>query len=796
MCCKPIRRSIRSFMFAAILSACCTDACAEPPASPEAIRDTALTRLREMDNAPFAGTEGNWGNRDYLQLVAPYLTGQITRDTYYRQRDTSPYFFDDIFGFDEVSTKAPNLMPMRASGYSSESIDDRYDCHLDKDAVNSLAAAYYTARDPVYLQRWLAIQQFISLHEREQYSAASAELRQVRKSCNGLETGQARALLKTGEHIAKALDAMAVLAKVADVPPGARLAWGPAALAPVSRPLTDGLRSRFDAHVLNDIAGGWARSYARDLLDHYSTPKYLPNQRFTGLYGLAKLSYFFEKQPDIARFTPEIDSDIVDFIQQISHKDGGMLEASFNYDMETAADYLRLSRIPGRPWTSMARTAFTRFDLQMAALASPQSGPPQVGNIVWGGGKMQGKYQPGDYRFTQTSIAFPYSGYYALRSDWSDQSPYLFFYAQRIARGHAMAGANSVQVGAYGRRLLIAGGIPDYGLPGKPDRDYPLADDYRSQTSSFKTNTVVVDGQSQAHGSTEGLRINGKGQPDATTVPAEPIQSRWHSSDSFDFVEGLHTGGYTGLEPGDVTHWRGVTFLRHLNAWVVVDMMRSHNPHRYTQIWKFAQPIVDKGGIQTEGFTLNQINTSDSARRITSNDTSSGAVNVSLRQFGPALHYTSYFGSDHGPYGYVGNSFFAGPGFSPDVHADFNGSGDQVVITVIRPFRGTAGDGVNQAIDVSTAGISGADLHIGGTTLAIRASAAPADLHAISQSAGAANLLIVEANGADVRTLVLGDPRQPGASYETGPTGRQPITIPTGFHWETDSGGAYKAVYR
>ena len=105
-----------------------------------------------------------------------------------------------------------------------------------------------------------------------------------------------------------------------------------------------------------------------------------------------------------------------------------------------------------------------------------------------------------------------------MRSGWEWDDSYLFMNTARTARGHQSADYNGLQITAFGRSMLQSDGPPDYFevLPAGLTNNL-------SEFSSFKVNTVLVDGLSQA-------------RPDVNlTVPDTTIGNSFSFSDKLDF---------------------------------------------------------------------------------------------------------------------------------------------------------------------------------------------------------------------------------------------------------------------
>lgn len=196
-----------------------------------------------------------------------------------------------------------------------------------------------------------------------------------------------------------------------------------------------------------------------------------------------------------------------------------------------------------------------------------------------------------------------------------------------------MRGALSIQVQAFGRRLIVAGGPTIY---------VPTNDTYTicairmmTESSSWKTSTILVNKKSQAWRT-----------PLLIAAPQTLVKHQFYTSSNIDFTDGTYDGGYStdgkidNLE-ASTSHYRAVVYLRNLNAWIVLDRMQTtganSTSNNYTQVWNFP-PVVHRGFNETlvSGFEdMRKINTSDLR-----------GPNIELRHFGPAnLSYRKYFGN-------------------------------------------------------------------------------------------------------------------------------------------------------
>jgi hypothetical protein len=247
------------------------------------------------------------------------------------------------------------------------------------------------------------------------------------------------------------------------------------------------------------------------------------------------------------------------------------------------------------------------------------------------------------------SIIFPWSGYHVLRNGWEKNDTHLYLKGGRKGVGHKSASGNAIQLTAYGRTILDRGGHRSYGAG-----PFPGHNEY--QLSSFGYNTIVVDGKSQRN-------ENASIQPD-------PIPARWFNSDLLDFAESRYESGYVDIEE-PIAHQRQVVFVRDLNMFVVTDRISSQNQRQYSQIWNFDRAYSEE---QVQGNDQNQ----------TLRTLDPDSPNVMLHHFGATpLSYEKYYGQET-------PRVLGWQGVEPhyaavDIHADWQGTGDQHVVTLIRP---------------------------------------------------------------------------------------------------------------
>jgi hypothetical protein len=504
------------------------------------------------------------------------------------------------------------------------------------------------------------------------------------------------------------------------------------------------------------------------------------------------------------------------------HKDGGMLERSLNYNV---SEYVRLRQV-GRmlrsnppPWMDLLADRMKTFHRLLVGISTPLQELPVVGNnssnpppawisenIRKAWFEKQARQSPRintrDCDFS--SIAFPFSGYYVQRRDWEWDSPYLFMTNSRPSGGHQSMDNLAIELHAYGRALLVRGGPPSYGLmylPADRRADAAKIEDYFSEHSSHKLNTVLVDGRSQA-----------RRAKSADAGFGEPVEGRWHSTDAFDLVDGRYDLGYGSHEDPSsvdfsVAHQRRIIHVRSLACWILTDTMisRDDRNHEFTQIWKFSPPegpVASKHGTLC-GFKDEQVQVGD--RVIQTLDPS--GPNLALYQFGNVpLTYSKYFGETNPYRGWYARTI-GDLTPSVDIHATWRAQGVSSVTTLLWPTSsGTppirsidrSGDWRSQAVTGLTAVLKD------GSTLGFAASASEPRQLDVAGIQATAEMLVVTRQGRNVRGLVLGCTDWTDGRYRIRPKQTDfefacrvdggfdvvaTINTPRGFRWSETSRG-------
>ena len=396
--------------------------------------------------------------------------------------------------------------------------------------------------------------------------------------------------------------------------------------------------------------------------------------------------------------------------------DGGSLEYSLNYNKALPHEidnYLAMNANLPENWqfpTAMIafleRASAYRYAL-IEAILRPNGTPPTIGknnpyvffdpwpesmNEYPLSQALQNAFEGDASGLGFTSVYFPWTGYVALRDDWSEEAAYALFQNNRPGIGHHRESALRLDISAFGAELLVNSGAEQYSNKGNFNA-------YFNSTAS--QNSISVDGYSQLTQSRE------------LDLPYQtPIRARWFTSDAVDFVEGIYDGPYGGWnftehgsaterkvdwekEPvlDDVHHRRRVLFLRELPAWVVVDEVRSGSSRTFTQTWNFAPEFgEDAVRLDEEAGQVRAVQgdaPSVELLQIADPDLSPGyAVYRGIHEPDRILGWVS---KDRAPKAY---DFAA----ANDLHVEWQSEGFRWIVTVIVPSP----DGEARIVDVSS----------------------------------------------------------------------------------------------
>ena len=186
----------------------------------------------------------------------------------------------------------------------------------------------------------------------------------------------------------------------------------------------------------------------------------------------------------------------------------------------------------------------------------------------------------------KTSYAFPYAGYFIMRSGWEPDACWMLFDGGPFGYGHQHEDKLNVIVHAYGKLLLVDPG--NYQYERSKWRQYFI--------DSAAHNVVLVDGQPQRR----------RGRPRSEYVVKEPLPHVWATAPEYDYVEATFDEGFGGEVKQGVAHTRRVLFVKP-DLWILCDTLSAKDgkEHSYEALFHLDAPVkADAAGLRL--FTGNE----------------------------------------------------------------------------------------------------------------------------------------------------------------------------------------------
>ncbi|MBT3380554.1 MAG: hypothetical protein HN742_32175 [Lentisphaerae bacterium] len=597
--------------------------------------------------------------------------------------------------------------------------------------LSPLVSGYQQTRDPVYLAKWFEIAGAFVVEQKRSVESLGEEER--KKVQGNWDVRNHAVCLSAAARVHNLVKGVVGLAKA--LPDGNEPRPWLESLQPIDTPVAPDAINLIPAGHLADIAISLLFDHPPLMLRSYGKAGRTPNQRFTGLTGLALTARFFDEFHAGRAIGKTAGECLANYVHTTVLPDGGDLEQSFNYNggliREGEEIVAMFAEDPVKPkWVQLLHEAILKRERLFAGMTMPLGGVPKTGTnsiipppAAWQDERTRESWKKrmaktvanvadpiaqnvynhlfGDGTRpapTFTSIAFPYSGYYAMRDGWNMQSFYLSFIASRIGSGHFKENINGIAITAYGRHLIVDGGPPPYGphhLDESQRGEYEQAIAYFGERSSLTSNTITVDDHSQRRHKIRGAR-------EAYT---DPIAVRWHTSAAFDVAEGSYGDGYGGgkwgsAAPITVRHQRQIVFLRKQRLWLVTDRLTGDGKaHEYQQMWHFPPPH-EQWNITSPGFLNSQVVTDAESRLIRTTDTS--GPNIVLRHFSAAdISYRRYFGQKKPWRGWFARAISGLKLPAVDVYACWKDTGGNTIVTTVLVPTPTTDDPVATATDLS-----------------------------------------------------------------------------------------------
>ena len=738
-------------------------------------RDAALQRLRAHDM-------GVYGWHGYVRHPRPkrhveYLCGRMTREELLS--DPTQIDFLDIYGLAGPAGQTPPIHWFTdwtaPRDWGSPVINDadpsRHQGLTDFVTFRFMTAfvgRFWESDDDVYLRKAIEIMADFARQNHDGFwrdyftkGIGDDEVRTTYRADWRLNTNQ----LGTAARLVNWERILAGLAKC--LGPDKTANWD-AVLQPATAELTADADARVPADQLAEIALSILGQQIDPLLWFAVEPGSVPNQRAEGLKALAYAAGLFPEFKCTPQLEEYVERAYTEMLDSNFLPDGGSLEQSFNYnqqDKEGLEELLRFYGDDPPPFAARIAAKVTARRAVDDGLLDPLGGLPQVGNQhevmgkdIWSSAAARQKWiddelggqEPPSQPYT--SIAFPYSGFFAMRGGWEMTDPYLFFMAGRPQRGHSMRDCNAVQITAFGRQLAVCGGPPTYGMFRSPEAKG--ANFYLDEGSGFKVNSVLVDGRCQA-----------RDAESAAKAYRTPIPALWHTSPQFDLVENTYDLGYDRRADGvkaeadhSVAHQRTVIYCKAAGLWLMRDHMirKDEATHTYTQVWNLPPGVEgDRYDRSRSGFTPEQVQLDPATRMFRTTDPT--GPNIAFTHFGPAkVEYKLYCG-DRDPWlGW----FATGIGDArpaPDVHVTWSSDATDDLLTAIEPLDVGQQPRVVSREEADGAGYRGARLSLAdGRMLTLLSASDPVPMSIGETSATATLLFVDQPKGGPASGLVLG----------------------------------------
>lgn len=176
-----------------------------------------------------------------------------------------------------------------------------------------------------------------------------------------------------------------------------------------------------------------------------------------------------------------------------------------------------------------------------------------------------------------TTVSYPYSGIYVMRSDWTADARYMLIDAGPFGSAHGHEDKLSFELFAYGKPFIVESGTYTY-----------VRNRWRRYfTSSFAHNTIVVDGRSQ-------IRFPDMG--DWVNWPPEPLPNKWIADESFIYLESAYDAGYGNVKEHvlhGVRHTRRWLFVKP-DYWLIWDVVEGEGIHELQQLFHLAPEVEVK----------------------------------------------------------------------------------------------------------------------------------------------------------------------------------------------------------
>ena len=177
------------------------------------------------------------------------------------------------------------------------------------------------------------------------------------------------------------------------------------------------------------------------------------------------------------------------------------------------------------------------------------------------------------------SHRFPYAGQFILRSGWEREAKWLCLDGGPFGYGHQHEDKLSVILSAFGKPLLVEGGVYTYD-----------ASTWRSYVLSSRAHNVVL---------VDGLEQNRHAAPRETYVVKTPLPAIWETNATFDHAAARYEEGWGPKAERLVKQTRQVFFVKP-DYFVIVDELEpaDDQPHTYEALFHLDTPDAGVDGLR------------------------------------------------------------------------------------------------------------------------------------------------------------------------------------------------------
>jgi len=343
-----------------------------------------------------------------------------------------------------------------------------------------------------------------------------------------------------------------------------------------------------------------------NFLFHFRSPRW--NHLIQESYGLLKVGVMFPEFKMAAEWLEMAKYRLERDISMDVYPDGGYTEASIYYHRYVVRLFQRIMDYTDWHKVRLSEEFYQRFEEMYTFMmyTTWPDGRMPAANDGFHAKKLHPlyhapaeKFHRDDFRWfategiegTQpdvTSMAFPYTGFYVMRSDWSPAARYAILDAGLFGSAHGHEDKLNFEIVAFGTPFIVEAGT----------FTYVYNEWHRYFESSFAHNTIVVDGRSQ-------LR---QPEPDKwATDPHRKLPNIWVSNDHFDYVEATYNEGYGNNKEDvhhDVRHTRRLLFVKP-DYWILWDVLAGEGEHQYEQLFHF---VPTKIAVDTTDLSCRTMN--------------------------------------------------------------------------------------------------------------------------------------------------------------------------------------------